>query len=336
MKKWKLGIVSATGFAKNRHMPSYAKMDNVEMAACCDMNAQALEETCDQYGIPGRYTDLDEMLKDDSLEIISVVVRPQWHIPTARKCVEAGKHVLVEKPLSEDYREMLEFRDFLSGRDEKVMVSQNYRFQNPALEMKDVIDAGELGEPYRLEVVKYNSSGPTPRDPERYKGLFVNIGVHDVDMIRYLIGREVEAVWAEPLAAPHTREVTYPFAEIGMFFEGGATASARMDWTTQGLERWTDVRCQGTKAVAYCDYTVSPDILVASPEGEKRFHRDEECDDIRKVMNHFIERISRGEQPDTWVGDNIKTMEIVLAAYLSCREKRVVNFPEDRKLLETV
>lgn len=345
VKKWKVGVVSATGFARNRHMPSYKGMENVELAACCDRNEEALRRTCEEFDIPGRYTGLDSMLEKEELDIVSIVVEPRQHIPLSRRCVEAGRHVLVEKPLSEDYREIVEFRDFLAGRKEKVMVSQNYRFQNPALEMKDVIKSGEIGPVYWVRIENYVSAGEHPKDSPKYKSLFINIGIHEVDMVRYFTDREVEAVFAPRLKVPHAPDMKYPFAEIQVFFEGGVTASARMDWSARGLEEWIKVRVQGEKGVAVCDYPTSPDVIVqrvmstrAARDGEpeRRFHREEKCDDIRKVLNHFIHCIEDDRELDTGVSDHIKTMEIILAAYLSCRESRVVHLPEDRKLLETV
>lgn len=339
MKTWRIGVVSATGFCKSRHLPIYREMPNIELAACCDLNEAALNETCDQFGIPGRHTQLESMLEDPSLEIIVVVIRPERHIPVSRRCVEAGKHVLVEKPLSEDYREILAFRDFLAGRREKVMVSQNYRFQDPALTMAELVAQGDLGEPYWAELIKYCSSVDRDRpvtDSPRYKSQYINIGIHDIDQLRAMFpGREAEWVFAPPVRIPHAA-VKYPFTEVQIQFRGGLHALARMDWATVGLNAWTTLRVEGTRAAGRCVYTDSADIVLESQDAPPRRVGRPQSNDIRNVMTHFTQCLEQGHDPVTSVADNVRTMEILLAAYVSCREGKVVHFPEVRERLAGV
>lgn len=331
----RLAVIGAGGFARAKHLPAYREMPEVELVACCDVKADVLARTCDELGIAGRYTDVGAMLAGERPEIVAVVVPPPWHVPLVRKCVEAGSHVLVEKPLSEDYREIRDLLAFLEGRPQKVMVSQNYRFQLAAMGMRQAV--GRLGQPYWMELTIFNPAGDHPSDPPHYKSLFVNIGVHLVDLARCFAGREVESVWAPPLAAPHALGLRYPFTEIHVSFAGGLTALVRMDWSARGLEEWIKVRLQGSEGVAVCDYNVSPDVLVSRPgEPEQRLHLDDSPDSLPRVMRHLMACIREDRQPETCVADNVKTMEIVLGAYLSCRERRVVRFPEDRELLASV
>ena len=338
MTKRKLAIISATGFARAKHIPTYKSLDDFDLVACCDVNAEALKETCDRFDIPGRYSSVDDMLKREHMDIVCIVTDPRGHIPLARKCVEAGRHVLVEKPLSEDYREIREFLAFLEGRKERVIVSQNYRWQNPALEMKSVLDAGHIGAPYWLDITIYNGTrSPAVRDGVKYKSPFVNIGVHEVDLARFLIGREVASVFAPRLSVSYAADVKYPFTDIMVNFEGGGVASIRMDWTGRGFDEWIRLRIEGTQAVALCDYDSSPDVFVHRLGADPvRFHREGPPDSIPRVLRHLVDCIQSGRQPDTWVGDNIRTMEIVLGAYLSCSEGRVVKFPQDRERLVQV
>lgn len=337
MKKWKIGIISAGGFARGAHFPNCKAMEQVEIAACCDMNEKLLNETCDAFGVKGRHTSVDAMLSAERLDVAIVVVRPTSHIPLAKKCVEAGCNVLVEKPLSENYAEILSFQEFLAGRREKVMVSQNYRFQNHALAMRDIIQNDMLGRAYWLEITKHISAGPAPADNPWYKSPFINIGVHDIDCARFFAGDEIEAVEAIPVRPPFAPNIKYSFADMRIFFRGGLTALVRMDWTSQGMERWTTHRAQGSKGVALCDPLSWPDAIIqCKGRPTWRYRIEEEDNAMRRVLAHLFESIEQDRQPDTCVGDNIKTMEAALAAYLSCRERRAIVFPEDRELLRSV
>jgi len=336
-RRHRIAVVSAGGFARARHIPTYKASECADLVACCDMNERLVKETCREFGIPVAYTSLEDMLERERPEIVAIVTAPPSHVPLARMCVDAGSHVLVEKPFTEDYDEFLEFQEYCASKPVKVMVSQNYRFQNPAIGMRRVIDGGEIGGVYWCELSLANSAGPRPVDNRKYRGPFVNIGVHVLDLARFYVGRPVVRVFAPRMRVPHAAGIAYPFDEIQLWFDNGAHAVARMDWTVRGHEEWITTRVQGTKGSALCVYPQSPDVIVQRPDGaESVTHVDEKDDSLRRVIAHFVDCIENDTEPSTGLADNRGTVEALLAAYVSCRTGRAVELPAERELLSSL
>ena len=100
MEKVKIAMIGAGNIA-NAHLASYAKVENAEIYAACDINEERLNETCDKYGITRRYTDLDAMLADlPELDAADVCVWNVNHASCSIKALNAGLHVLCEKPMA--------------------------------------------------------------------------------------------------------------------------------------------------------------------------------------------------------------------------------------------
>lgn len=116
MEKHRIGIIGCGGIANGKHMPTLAKMKDVEMVAFCDLIPERAEEACKKYGAPGAkcYTDYKELLKDPTIESVRVLTQNRWHCRITVDALDAGKHVLVEKPMcitSEEAKEMIAARD---------------------------------------------------------------------------------------------------------------------------------------------------------------------------------------------------------------------------------
>ena len=109
MEKIKVGIIGCGGIARGKHYPSLKKMDDVEIVAFCDIIPERAQKLCDDYGNPNAkvYTDYKELLKDESIVAVHVLTPNRSHSFITIDALEAGKHVMCEKPMAINYKEAL-------------------------------------------------------------------------------------------------------------------------------------------------------------------------------------------------------------------------------------
>ena len=128
----KIGVVGGGHIAKHRHIPIFQKMSDVEVYAVCDAVKSVAKNVASQFGIKHYYTDLSEMLKED-LDIVDVTTPPQTHVSVAREAIEAGCHLLVEKPLAMSVKDVDEMVSLAKRHNVKLCVIHQNLF-NPAVQ----------------------------------------------------------------------------------------------------------------------------------------------------------------------------------------------------------
>ena len=97
--KLQVGVIGS-GFAGSSHMEGYNNVEDADLIAICDVSEERAREAAEKYGIPNVFTDYEEMLKLDKLDAVSVCLPNFMHMPASVAALEAGKHVLCEKPLA--------------------------------------------------------------------------------------------------------------------------------------------------------------------------------------------------------------------------------------------
>lgn len=102
----KVGIIGCGGIANGKHMPSLKKIENVQMVAFCDIIEERAEKAAKEFGVEGAkvYKDYKELLKDESIEVIHVCTPNRSHSFISIDAMEAGKHVMCEKPMAINYK----------------------------------------------------------------------------------------------------------------------------------------------------------------------------------------------------------------------------------------
>lgn len=194
MEKHRIGIIGCGGIANGKHMPTLAKMKDVEMAAFCDLIPERAEEACKKYGAPGAkcYTDYKDLLKDPTIESVRVLTQNRWHCRITVDALDAGKHVLVEKPMcitSEEAKEMIAARD----RSGKILaVGYQHKFDPDVMYVKREADKGSFGEVYHAKCRVLRRRGvPTwgvfTSAYENGAGPLFDIATHALDVLLYLM-----------------------------------------------------------------------------------------------------------------------------------------------------
>lgn len=148
MGKIKVGVIGA-GSISDMHFESYKNNKDVEIYAVCDINEQRAREKADKYGAEKYYKKYQDLLIDPDIDAVSICTWNNSHAEISIAALQAGKHVLVEKPLCKTVEEALEIEEAVQESDEKTLqVGFVRRFGTNTQVLKKFIDSGDLGEIY--------------------------------------------------------------------------------------------------------------------------------------------------------------------------------------------
>ncbi len=157
----KVAIIGC-GKIADAHVEELQKLPRLgEIVAACDRESLMAEQLATRYGLPAHYDDLDAMLARERPDVVHITTPPGSHASIAARALDAGCHVYVEKPLTPTYEETVRLLEHARASKRMVTVGYTYYFDPPALEMRDLIAAGVVGEIVHLEsCYGYNLAGP--------------------------------------------------------------------------------------------------------------------------------------------------------------------------------
>ncbi|MER3405282.1 MAG: gfo/Idh/MocA family oxidoreductase [Chloroflexota bacterium] len=199
VEKVRVGIIGVGGIATSAHIPAYQKLaDAVEIVAVCDVDEKRVRRVAEQFNVPHTFTDYTEMVAMEELDAVSVCTPPRFHAPATIAALEAGKHVLCEKPLGMNFAEALTLFATAQRAGVRHMVGFTYRFVPALRYMKALIQQGVIGEPrhfrsLRLQDVPEEDLGWRQRRELAGRGELFESGCHRIDYAHYLVG-EIAAV----------------------------------------------------------------------------------------------------------------------------------------------
>ena len=138
MEKLKIGIIGCGGIANGKHMPSLSKLDDVEMVAFCDLIEERAVKAAKEYGVEGAktYTDYKELLRDASIDVVHVCTPNRSHSFITVDALEAGKHVMCEKPMAKTYAEAKAMLDASRRTGKKLTIGYQSRWRGDAQYLK--------------------------------------------------------------------------------------------------------------------------------------------------------------------------------------------------------
>lgn len=272
MTKFKIGVIG-TGSIAQLHLDAYATNPDVELTAVSDINLDRARSVADKYGAPRAYGDPNELLADPDVDGVSICTWNNTHASWAIAAVKAGKHVLVEKPISRTYTEALELQRVVEEHDRVVQVGFVRRHSPNAQVLKSFIDAGDLGEVYYAKascIRRMGNPGGWFADKEiAGGGPLLDIGVHVIDLCWYLMGspRATAASGNTYAKLGNRANITnYPRYKVSDYdptkntvedmangvvrFENGASLLVDVSYSLHALENSIDVSVYGDKGGA--------------------------------------------------------------------------------------
>jgi len=277
--------------------------------------------------VPG-YGDLEEALEAVECDAVLVATPPPTHHAVAKAALEAGKHVLCEKPLATSLEDAFDLLEIAERAQRILMVSQNYRYNAPFRAVQRLVLGGELGELASIRISCRRDTRPlfAPED-FRYSmrhPYVLDMSIHHFDLIRAATGRDVRGVYARSWRVPDSPFVHDPAVAAILDLDGGVPVIYEGDWATHEPETswngdWEIVGEAGRLLWRGSLEDRGTGEVVSNRWGGEPLpveQQDLEFVEREATLQALRASIESGEPPETAAADNVRS----LAAMLGCVE----------------
>ncbi|WP_101910284.1 inositol 2-dehydrogenase [Marasmitruncus massiliensis] len=331
-----LGIIGIGRIGKVHAQSITYHLKNAHVKAIADpqMN-DGNRQWAKELGVDACYEDYRQILADPQIDAVLVCSSTPTHADISIEAIRAGKHVFCEKPVSQDASKIVEVMRALEGTGLKFQVGFNRRFDHNFEAVRGAVASGAIGD---LHIVKITSRDPDSPPIEYVKvsgGMFLDMTIHDFDMVRYLSGSDVTEVYvnAAVLVNPEIgRAGDVDTAIITMKLASGALAvidnSRRAAY---GYDQRAEVF--GSKGQAAVSNDTASSVVISSENGvtgEKPlyFFLERYMDSFSKEVGMFVDAILNHTEVPVNVNDGLQPVLIALAAKRSMLENRPVKLSE--------
>jgi predicted dehydrogenase len=334
-----VGVIGVGGIA-GTHFPGWKDSPHAEMVAFADLDEKVLNRVADAHGVELRYTNPQDLFANQDVDIVDICTPNMYHAPLAIAALNAGKHVICEKPLAPtplDIKKMIAARD-KSGK--LLMTAQHFRFTGTAKSLKAEIDKGMLGSIYHARSWMLRRAAAPTRPGFILKkhsggGPCIDIGVHILDLTLWMMGNPkpvaVSGVTQAKLhklpgafsiwggAIPKEMDVE-EFAAAFVRFENGATLIIEVSWllhhktTGEDMQMWL----YGDKGGAHWP---SNEILTTNNATQQQMNtqlvRAEGGEAHAKECMAFAEAVANGKPSPVPAEQSLDVMAILDGVYRS-------------------
>ena len=312
MKKLGTAVIG-TGFWGKNHARVYGELYSTELVAVCDVNRERAKAVADQFGVKA-YTSSSRMLKNEEIEAVSVCTWSTKLAKEALKALQAGRHVLVEKPMATHRKQAEKLLDTAESNGLHLTVGFLMRFIPGLQHIQEAVENKKLGE-FVCATAKRVSQWP-----ERIGdvGVVKDTAIHDIDVVRFISGEDPISVYAKTGSMRHRQFEDY--AQIMLTFEDGKSAFIESNWITPYKTRILTVT--GSEAIMRLDY-VTQELWIedANENLQPRFPWQEP---LKLELRHFADCILEKKKPVITGADGLKALKIAEAALRSSEKNKVV------------
>jgi len=344
MDRVRVGIIGSA-FSSNLHLEALREVPEAIVTAACSQNPAHVEEFARRWRIPAAATDYRELLERKDVDVVIVGIPNDLHCEVTVAAAEAGKHVILEKPIAHTLADANIIVAACDDHHVKLMYAETLCFCPKYVRAKQLVDENAVGNVYMLKQSEKHS-GPHSAwfyDVRRSGGgSIMDMGCHGIEWARWMYGkRRVKSVFAHCQRVLHTERTHGEDNSVVLIeFEGGGIAEIEDSWARYG---GMDDRIEiyGTEGAIYCDLLHGSSMETYSQKGYG--YAVEKADETRgwtfsvfeethlygfpHEMRHFINCIQNGEEPMETGRDGLATLEVIYAAYESAGTGRRITWP---------
>jgi predicted dehydrogenase len=338
MKKLKFAVLGC-GFWSKFQIGAWTELEGVELVAVYNRTVSKAAKIAEDFKIPHVYDNAEELFRNEQLDFVDIITDVDTHPFFVNLALKNGiMHIICQKPMAADFKTAKEMVESCISAGAKLYIHENYRWQAPVRRLKQIIDSGIIGKPFKARVTFLSGFPVFDNQPflmELDHFILTDMGSHILDVVRYLFG-ECEKLWCETRAVnpkikgedmavilmemknrmPVFTEMSYAsvvehdtFSTLNILVEG-ETGSVFLG---PGFEIKTTTRL-GTKSeiVKFPSYTwADPDYIVNHESG---IH----------VNRNILNDINTRGNAETTGEDNLETVRLIWASYESAATGEIV------------
>lgn len=196
MTKIHVGLIGAGRIGRVHAENLTYRIPEAALVAVSDILVEAAEKLAGELGIPAAYQDHRRILDDKAIDAVLICSSTDTHAPLIEEAAEAGKQIFCEKPIALDLRRIDHALAAVQRAGVKLQIGFNRRFDPNFRRVREAVAGGAIGEPHILRITSRDPAPPPLAYLQVSGGIFLDMTIHDFDMARFLMGREVEAVYA--------------------------------------------------------------------------------------------------------------------------------------------
>lgn len=349
MDKVRIGLVGAGNISAS-HLGGYAKRDDIERVMIADQVGERAAARAAEFDWQNSTDSVDELLARDDIDAISICTWNNSHADIAIRAMEAGKHVLSEKPMSRTVEEAEAVAEAVERTGMHYEVGYVRRYGQNAQTLKRFIDAGDLGDLYYAKssfLRRAGNPGGWFADVERSGGgPLIDVGVHNIDLAWWLLGKpKVETIsanvyhelgprsnidtltrWKASDYDPNTDTVE-DLASAVLRFDNGASLVVDVSYSLHAIEDETSLKVYGTKGGA----ELEPELKLATEQHNTIINIHPQMDTLtfdfngfNQEIGHFVELVKGNAEPVAPISDGVQMMKILMGIYESGKQRREI------------
>lgn len=329
------GIIGAGRIGKLHAENITYSLPGMRIKTISDIFADSIADWAKGLGIEKVTRDYKEVINDAEIDAVLICSSTNTHAQFAIEAAKAGKHIFCEKPVDLDIERIKEVAFEVSKAGVKLQVGFNRRFDHNHKKVRELVREGKIGEPH---IIRITSRDPAPPPIEYVKvsgGIFLDMTIHDFDMLRYLSGSEAEEVYVQAavLVDPAIGEVgDVDTAIITIKLKNGALAV--IDNSRKAVYGYDQrVEVFGSRGcVAVSNETPNSTVLSTAEavisEKPKYFFLERYKDSFVEEMKEFVDAIVNNRETPVTIVDGLRPVVMGMAAKKSLKEGRPVRISE--------
>lgn len=339
--------VIGTGVWGETHLLAYSSAPNIRLVCACDKNAALGRQRAERYGVECFTTDYRELLNKPEIKAVSVVTPDFLHREIAVAAMDAGKHVLIEKPMATTVEDCEAMIAAAKANGVTLMVDFHNRFNPAFLALKRQIEAGKMGEPQMMSL-RLNDTIYVPTEMLSWGGqssVLWFLGSHSVDLVRWLFDDEVERVYcvARSRVLKQRGLDTPDFYHTICELKGGGVAHIENCWImSNAFPTVADLKCEfvGSEGTAlfsvvksdtvelYSDHDLrpfgsTPGVMFPDTNVVMDIHGKPTGFGVESIL-YFANCVIEGKEPFIKPEDGLENTKVLLAAIASAQQGQPV------------
>jgi predicted dehydrogenase len=343
MKKLRVGVIGCGSIAQHRHLPEYQANKNVELVAVCDSNEERANQIAEKYEVEA-YTNYEDLLSSGTVDAVSVCTPNYLHAPISIAALNAGLHVLCEKPMSTSKQEAEAMIGAAKESGKKLMIAHNQRFVASHQRARQLIASGEIGKIYSFRTA-FGHGGPEGwsvdgkeswffEKDKAFVGAMGDLGVHKTDLLRYVLGEEITEVGSFVETSAKVFADVDDNAVCVLKTESGIIGTLAASWAYVSKEDNSTI-IYGEKAILRLEDDPNNSLVVQYVNGDvvnyqlgKIQSNDAGGQRTTHVINHFVDAVIHNQEPPVPGEEGLKSLAVILAALQSNETKQIVKVSE--------
>ena len=337
----RIGIVGC-GFWAGYQAAAWREADPSLEFLFCDRVAEAAQTLAERFGPAPWYTEAETMLNEEAIDAVDIITSPDTHAALTELAAARGLPVICQKPMAPDWEQARHMVRVCQEARVPFYIHENFRWQAPVRRLKELLESDMIGTPFRARIY-FNSAFPVfdnqPFLAQLERMMLADVGVHLLDVSRFLFGEVTRLYCQTQRVNPAIRGEDV--ATLLLETAGGMTVTVEMSYASV-----VDYECFPQTLVevegAHGSVRLSPDFhfTVTTQEGQQTERLALPTYDwvhpqyavvqssMVAIHRHFLAGLRDGQPVETTGEDNLKTLQLVEAAYDSAARGEVVGIPQ--------